>query len=503
VRRERRAKTRPLVWSPDGIQPLVGRPIFDRIDELSNDGSSADLHWCGQNPTFIPPGDPFGWHTVSRDDRCVPERAESDTAALLSAASIVEACRTPLDTVMVSTVADRLSSLAWLEDFASMISAIDVESRVGRLRLAELARWLCRFGVDGRHVIGGLSLLAMCGNAGDRALVDRLGRVRPFGPLAIPVLRELLPRPDAAIHALAKGSRGWTRVVAVHLLDKSVDSRTRRWMLDTRYDTLGQLSAVALAAVTGGDLVGALQGECDDRLIDDAGSLLRVLAMNSGPGGIRHYKEGALAIELYLGLMRHAEPSISRLLHCESLYVYLMSRERSRSLESLECRNGLVELLTQIRSRPEWRALLEFTLSFETDREELWQATILADRFGIDPRPAALIWLDRSPRDARPWIVLGSRSTRIEMQDLLRRAEILLQEDLEVGSDHGPWLAIMLKVLQSHPGYGWGIVESALRGSSESLRRTAEGTLSAWPRENWPHGAEELISTAPCPVPRR
>lgn len=87
-----------------------------------------------------------------------------------------------------------------------MLEAIRLDLPVSRLRLAELGRWLCRFGVHAGQVKGALALLGISGTPGDVALVSRLGLLDPVTLYAAVALRNLVPAAQAetALFDLAK-----------------------------------------------------------------------------------------------------------------------------------------------------------------------------------------------------------------------------------------------------------------------------------------------------------
>ncbi|SDY51365.1 hypothetical protein [Herbiconiux ginsengi] len=197
MRRARRATIRPALWSPDGVEPLPGTTYLEHL--APHDGD----------------------------------------APLLAAAAVLEACRNPLGTTSVHTVAERLTALQGPHDVDRMLEAIRLDVRVSRLRLAELGRWLCRFGVRDWQVKGGLALLGISGTPGDAGLVARLGLLDDVTLYAAVALRNLLPPAEAesALFDLAKKVEGSGRIHCVNRLKNSRRPDVADWLLQGGHDS--------------------------------------------------------------------------------------------------------------------------------------------------------------------------------------------------------------------------------------------------------------------------
>ncbi|RKR73768.1 hypothetical protein [Frondihabitans australicus] len=131
-RTARSPRYRPAIWSPAGIEPLETG-------------------------------------TEARIDVVV-----AGTEVKLAAAAIHEAIRRPLRSVIVHTVAERVAALDGFDECDRLLDELQVDTLVARLRLAELARWLCRFGPDDRHLEVGILLLSSLDAPLDRLTLARL-----------------------------------------------------------------------------------------------------------------------------------------------------------------------------------------------------------------------------------------------------------------------------------------------------------------------------------------
>jgi hypothetical protein len=297
VRRERRALTRPAIWSSDGAQPLVGASVYDRLacllaaDEFANpDGVMRPT--VEQTSRLLSVGD--GPHLVAE--------------------AIRHACSRPLSTDMVHTVAARSEFLRGRHDMEEMLSLLrDDRTWQERERRSELGRWLCRSGVTHSHVAAGLVLVGSSGTETDIPLITRLGRVSVLTAPAAMAISDLLAQPEKALFELAKATDGWGRVHAIHGLPAKFSPATQEWLLRGGYAGGVAVEEVAYSVVTKGDLVSALRCSADEDLLHHAGILIGALLDRGPSGDIRDYSEGGLALELYLRSVSHATASYARL----------------------------------------------------------------------------------------------------------------------------------------------------------------------------------------------
>jgi hypothetical protein len=297
VRRERRAKPRLTVWSPEGVEPLAGASVHDRLDSLLALDPSADPDdvmrpTVEQTPRFVNTGD----------------------GPRLVAEAIRYACSRPLATATVHAVAARSELLRGRHDCEEMLSLLrDDLSWKEQERLSALGRWLCRSGVTRAHVIAGIVLVGSSGKETDLPLVTRLGRISMLTAPAVLAISDLLAQPENALFQLAKATDGWGRVHAIHGLPARLSPTTREWLLRGGYASGVAIEEVAYAVVTKGDLVSALRGGADEELLDHAGILIQSL-LGTGPfEDIRDYSEAGFTLELYLRSVSAATPSHARL----------------------------------------------------------------------------------------------------------------------------------------------------------------------------------------------
>lgn len=102
------------------------------------------------------------WSATGCDPLPEPDSCESPVLGPqphLAAEAIREACRRPLTTIIVHTVAERLAAFTGPEDLDELLAEVHIESPIGRLRRDELGRWLFRYGTCLSQVLAGLALL--------------------------------------------------------------------------------------------------------------------------------------------------------------------------------------------------------------------------------------------------------------------------------------------------------------------------------------------------------
>lgn len=290
----------PAIWSSGGVEPLPGIPLRKQLDSLVQPGARLP-----QPPRADP----------------LPSEVHVGDAAALTAEAVVEAVRQPLHTTAVHLVAERASALKHPDDVDRMLDALRLERQASRLRLAELGRWLCEFGVTSPQVATGIAILGASGRSKDQRVIKHLGLLQSLTPYSVTALAMLLGEPEDAIFDLAKQLQGSGRIHAVRSLRRTANPVIRDWLLRGGYS--GGLPEVAFIAVTAGGLVEALQGEVDEALLDHAGVLLEALAIGGASEDMSHYRSGELAISLYLGHVATAAPTPERSRHLCALDRYL------------------------------------------------------------------------------------------------------------------------------------------------------------------------------------
>lgn len=425
-----------------------------------------------------------------------PSGPRSEDVPALAAAAITRACARPLETSDVHLVAHRLAALRRPDEVDRLVDAVLAQRAIDGARLAELGRWLCRFGVNSWQVASGLAILGVAGSISDRKLIARLGLLEAVTLYSVVALNNLLPEPEAAVFDLAKQVEGWGRIHAVQRLRHTTNPVIRDWLLRGGYDSGVMVEELAFIAVTAGGLVDALQGDVDDDLLDHAGVLLGALA-NGGPAeDMSDYRASAVAIELYATHMATARASLSRLRSLAALERYMVRpSSRERYLDEVT-RGKLLGMLRGVIDAPRWKAVVEEALR-SANLREVQQALWLAPRVGIDPIPVAEDWLERERWDGFLWATLLRASSGDQKRALIRQAELLLRRegDLESITRDDPRaviIGLVVRALRAFPGEGWRLVEFGLH-SYGWLRNEAIRDLETWPRDQWPPDAMRVV----------
>jgi hypothetical protein len=505
--RSRRATTRPPVWDAIGVEPLSGRTLLDHLNSLlPESGRGPLLHGGAPLPDKDLYPDSDGWiagafegvmslHGGGHRDRQEP---------LLAAAAIVHAAQQPLTTTSVHLVAERLTTVGGPTDVDRMLSAVRDGEGVRRERIAELARWLCRFGVTRGQVKGGIALLGLSGGPRDIGLISSLGLLEDLTLYSVVALKNLVPDSLSQIFELAKQVEGWGRIHAVYRLVGTVEPEIRDWLLRGGYDSGVMVEELAFIAATTGGLAAALQGEVDDDLLDHAGILLRALACGGPAEDMSDYASGEFAIGLYLDRIGEAEPSLTLLSSLVPVVLYLENDAQDNPRISADGRAELCARGQRILAGERWRSLVVEAMA-GSDGRLVRRAVGLSGYFGIDPLPAVRRRLPEEPLTVHYWWLLTAVANREQMLDLLGLAEELLPlTTFEIGAttasesqslDHGvPCIEFVVAALRRFPGDGAALVERALQARSPRLRRHAIDALEEWPRDTWMPGAHQLVA---------
>lgn len=142
---------------------------------------------------------------------------------LVLAAALLDLLRTPPTTATVHAFAGQLIALDGPAEMDRFLEAARVGGGPDRIRLAELARWLCTHGVHYEQVTAGLALLGISGDIEDVGLVMRLGVEDRLTLYALVALQNLLLEPEQAMFELARRVKGWDRIDALYRLKDSTD----------------------------------------------------------------------------------------------------------------------------------------------------------------------------------------------------------------------------------------------------------------------------------------
>lgn len=499
-------KMGPAVWSRDGVLPLPGIAYFDHLNTLLPDCASGPVPNGGAPyPDAEPPqpGDIVWLPGAFEGVMSLRGPLGSGPEPMLAAAAIAEACRKPLCTIAVHTVADRLAALPEHSDVDRLLGELRIDSVVGRVRLAELARWLCRFGTRLRHVQAGLALLATVGGRQDRLLVLRLGLLDTVTMRAVEALRGILLDPEPALFVLAKQTHGWGRIHAVRGLRGTTRPDIQDWLLRGGYVSGVIDEELAGIAVISGDLAGALQGDVDAELLHHAGHLLETVCAG-GPvdvEGLDDYPEGGLALEMYLHCASDAPPTVEILSVAQSLDDYLKGYSHdNRHLDDFT-RSRLLRLVSALLARPVWREAAATALR-SPSIVEFRPALHAAIKVGIDVRPFVQERLESNPTEPFLWTAVLKGVPSCQAVQYFDRAECLLNPaSRATGASTEQWpsdpvdrcLAVVLSQLANHPGMSWPLIANGLEHPVVRIRRTALRALEAWPTSSWPVDARPLL----------
>lgn len=504
VKASERAELRSVIWDPAGVEPLVGLPYLRHIEGLMPTNGRGPLPDDGHR---VP--DEAEWLRIAMRAEAPGVRTNerggvgsSADAPLLAATAILEACNTPLESTLLHTIAERLVPLIEARAVDRLVDVIRADRQINRIRVAELARWLCAFGVSRGQVATGISLLGIYGRERDRHLIARIGLVDPLTLYSVVALGNLLAKPETAIFDLAVQVEGWGRIHAVAHLAGTTNPRIQDWLLRGGYDSDVMVEELAFIAATTGGLVAALQGEVDDDLLDHAGILLDALAMGGPAEDMSDYEEGALALELYFGHMMTAAASVDRLANLGTLACYLEEGWPRNSRISERARARLRATLDQVLARPEWKALVEQAVHGD-DLLAFCRVFALTRRFGIDHRPVAREWLERRPHHSLIWQELLEEASVDELHELLDVAapKLFIEQPPQLGAacNDDPMMCFdsLLYELRRFPGEGWQLIQRGLRADGIRLRWVAVAALQEWERGDWPsEAALELASVA-------
>ncbi|ARC56132.1 hypothetical protein AS850_03460 [Frondihabitans sp. 762G35] len=503
--RRRDPRLRPALWSTAGVLPLPGPPYLEHVERLLTAHGRGPLpDGGGPSPDEAPPkpGQPL-WMPGALEGilavRVTPD--DSSPTPPLAAAAIVRACEQPLGTISLHTVADRLADLSGPSDVDRLVRLVRVDSLAGRLRLAELARWLCRSGTRLRQVQSGIALLGSVGGPQDRTLVTTLGLLSVLTRQSVAALRGILPDAEAAVFELARRTSGWGRIHAVHGLQGTTTPRIQDWLLRGGYDSGVIDEELAGIAALSGDLAGALQGDVDDDLLHHAGRLLTALRWGGPAEDLADYPEGGVAIEFYLRSAAEAVPTIEILAVVQTLDRYLKDGAvRNPHLDATASRR-LSWLTAELLSRPVWPGVAEGALACR-DIDAFCLAVQPAARAGIDVRPAVLGRLEKDALEPFLWDRLLRRATPEQIALTVTLAERVLvgrRPDADVSPEAGEserlgeCLVTILGRLHGRPGRGWPLVAAALGHPGVRVRRSALRLLHAWPADDRPASVRTLV----------
>jgi hypothetical protein len=515
---QRRAKTREAMWDPAGVQPLEGTTLYEHLRSLLSENARGPLPQGGAPlPDEVADSPDAGW-IAGGYEGVLSLRAgggSSDSQEpLLAAAAILEAARRPLTTTSIHVAAERLTVIGGPQAIDRMLRAVHAGDGASRMRIAELARWLCRFGVTCGQVKSGIALLGLSGSPRDVELISSLGLLEDLTLYSVVALKNLLPEPTDAIFEVAKQVMGWGRIHAVYKLRGATHPQVRDWLLRGGYDNDVIVEELAFIAATTGGLAAALQGEVDDELLDHAGVLLAALATGGPAEDMSDYASAELALRLYFEHIAVGAASVRRFRSLRTLRSYLDNHAEQNPQLTAEATLELSSTVHAILDDERWVASVVDAFSSE-DVHDFHYAIFMAPDFGLNARPAIIRRLRSEPVDWLSWHKLAEGASRDEVIKHLALARSLLPLDsFELGASadrrYGEArhvtasISTVVDSLGPFPGEGWSLVQRGLQAAAFTIRSSSIGVIEDWPREFWPQDAVAAIKRAAEaePLPR-
>lgn len=460
-------------WSLDALDGPPGVSAFDYVTGLLPPSGRGPL---AEEPYSLP-GEPDSGPNKLRF------RGGGSWA---DAAAVIELLRSEPTQRGLDAVVERLADVPFRNtDELNRVTEAVLSGRPSRDRLATLARWLCRHGTRHEVVKNGIALLGVSGTETDVPLITRLALLEVFTNYALGAFQNLLPNPDRAVFDLAQQVRWWGRVDAVEQLADTTDEEIRRWLVYGGYDNGVGINYTADIAASTGELRRRLdEATADDgELLDHAGELLSELGDWDG------------ALSVYLGLMERTAPKVHRLHHLVAIEASLSGDAAVGNALARE-QHGQVEA---ILAWPVWVPMVREVLESD-DGREVYSVIHVAERLGLETRPVVWKWLDREPSLTSWWSRLTVGASREGIERLVDEAAARLPLDelatapAAASRNGGRELAAEIRLglfLQGLPEFSdesWCAVRSGLL--RRATRVQALRALNAWPRSQWPKGAE-------------
>lgn len=495
-------------WSLDDVRSPAGVTLLGHVERALAASGPGPLPASAQELPGEPPRDPkeLSWVAGALDSLGLGGSDPSEEAPAAAAAAVAAITRERPDTTVILALAELIGELDGPRPIDRFLDAIRHDRGLDRVRVAELARWLCCNGTRKGTVKAGLALLGITGEESDSFLIARLGLLEELTLYAVVALRNLLADPDPAVFGVAQNVSGWGRINAVRRLQGTSNPEIKSWLLRGGAENRVMTEEIAYIAASTGDLRSALEGESDEDLLEHGAELLRALAAGGPAKDMSDYADGAGAMAAFFGHMESAELTPRRVESLVRLERYLAKSARDNPLIPEEERRSLLASATNVLTRPEGAQVIEGILA----SEQILDVTLglsLADRFEIDGRPVARSWLDRVPFNGYLWEWLLSHLAEGELASVLQDADRLLplaelaagaEESLGLGPDYAAdrALQIIVQALRRSPGVGWPLVATALKNRVTGNRNGALRVLDAWPIEDWPQAARAALLAA-------
>lgn len=505
-------------WSLEEIVAPPGTPLLEHVIGLIPESGRGPIRDGGHPLPDEPPPDPSKtrWGGAFDGLAAVGRVAEdTDNTPLEAAAAVLDLTSTSPTQRQVDVALDRLNEVNGPHQMDRFLSALQAGRSYDRGCVATFARWICTTGTRRQVVKAGIAMLGVSGSPDDRETVMQLGLLELLTLYSLVALSNLLPTADAeeAIFQLAPQVEGWGRIHAILRLKKTDRPDIQAWMVRGGASIGSYLTEeIAYVAAMTGRLSTALTDEIDDDLFDGAGELLRALAVGGPAEDMTDYADGAVALRLYLARAREMEPTLARLNHLTTVERYLgkWAEENPHFPETV--RLDLAAIVREVLDEGRWREFVESAF-FSDDFAQVKSVSTKAPRYGIDPSPTLVAWLDREPLDAYLWQTIAANADGEDLVALVERAYDLLpldqlasgpSTDLGTGREYAAdsCLGVIVQRLRETPGIGWPLVRTALRNRVTSNRNGAVRTLAAWPRSEWPEDAEQALNAAMWIEPR-
>ena len=374
-------------------------------------------------------------------------------------------------------------------------------------RAHSLGHWLATTAPDRGPVKVGLALLGATGVDDDLDVIRTLGAHEEFTLYAAVALRLGLRNPDPELWALAAKVGGWGRIECVERLRDTTDPEIRSWILREGFrNSIDNEYLAYIAAETGGLLEALRAPDVDRGLLTAAGEILEALLAARGMAeDIDTYREGADAVEAFLGLMHtraetigdfHAVTSIARWLRRDGDW----AARRDLGWTGAT-REVLAAVCAEILQRDEWEDRIAVGLLSE-DWDEFVRAEEAARARGADTFDINVGRIETDPFKGY-WFLAWLQADRPRAEVLAEMARRVLPLDqiatgpTDVMGFGDEWRAHRafewtLQSLPDYIGVGADLVLVGLRSATTSNRDLALNVLRVWPVEKWPAGAREL-----------
>jgi hypothetical protein len=380
-----------------------------------------------------------------------------------------------------------------------------------RARLRELAVWLTTQAPDREAVKAGMALLGVFGEPDDFELLLTLGRHGEFTLFAAVGLKNLTPANyESHLWQLATTVHGWGRVQAVEMLSTTQRPDIRDWILREgfRNGVIGE--NLAFIAANTGNLAGALQSDkVDGQLLTSAGEIIEDLIHNGPAQGIDAYEHAGQAVEAYLKHLGDQDLDIQQMLTLQAISDYVTDpeakwEERQTRGWTHQRRESVLEACTQLLSRQDWPQKIAVGLE-SSDLYVFGLAERAARRRGISTLEIHIQRLEQNPLDSGSWYHAMRQANETSIDRIVHLATTRLPladigtgpaKALGVGPEYGAHscLDFVLQDVKRFPGRGWELIRTGLASPVVRNRNMAINALQAWPRDQWPADAAEVLN---------